>query len=148
MTQVSRLAPLPPRRLRPHRHSFTWHAVCFILGMPGCIYLGPLAQPGEYDEVNSPPELLSNIADRDTIAIGPAGVRVYVHVDDPDDDDVIEMIWLLSDGGYVHPDPIDERSEQVVLDYDLDLDGQELQCRVSDGENPRVTFVWPLEVLQ
>lgn len=116
--------------------------------MPGCIYLGPLPEDGDYDDVNQPPQIISNIADQDTIQIGPAGVRVYVHVDDPDPDDAIDMIWLLTDGGYVPAEPFDERSQQVVLDYDLDLDGQKLTCQASDGENPRVAFEWPLEVLQ
>jgi hypothetical protein len=140
VTPTSRLGPpLPPRtKARP-----AWHVVCFLTGVSGCYYTGPMP---DWEE-NVPPRVLaSNPPDGESIVVGPDGRQVMVVAHDPDPDDVVTLTWWFTRDGRIPDATPFEGGSTVTLPWDPALDGQDLRCLVYDDAGHDLQLSWPLEV--
>lgn len=158
--------PHPPTGSRASRlawgHLARWHAACFLLFSPGCIYLGPITLL--VDE-NVPPEIFAAYTDaacqeqypelHEALCVYPSatgeGTKVFVIALD-ENDDALEFAWVGSMSG-LFGDAVPssngefQSSEVELLPSDV-IDGEELTCTVSDGESQRATRTWTLVVFE
>ena len=128
-----------------------------------CIPLGPMAcfdfEPIRYLDENLSPDF-EHLAFEDgtQLTVDDANVRVFAIAYDEDyvSGDTLDFLWyagpqfISGDPMQVPGDTSDERvlfASQIVVPYDLDLNGQELSCTVIDPEGAKVEASWPLVVL-
>ncbi len=121
----------------------TWHALCILPWVSGCLYMGPLPDW----EDNLPPRVLAtNPEEGETLIVGPEGRQVMVVVDDPDVDDLVVITWWYSLDGYIDDATPFDGGSKVRIPGDPSLDGQTLRCLVYDDAGNDVNLSWPLEV--
>ncbi len=138
-----------------------WHAACFTLVCTGCIYLGPVTLL--VDE-NVPPEIFAAYTDaacqqenpelQDPVCVYSSGTgegtKVFVIALD-ENDDALEFNWWGSMSGIIgNPVPSSSgefQSSEVTLFPEDVIDGEQLRCRVSDGEY-EASRTWTLVVYE
>ena len=136
MTGVSRM-PLEPQRglddkPRSRRIGPPWHVLCILPLGSGCFFFLPLDRVEE----NMPPEIIaSSPAAGDPVELSLPINRVFVLVNEPDDDDIacqwsIDSVGDLGPGEPTQSDDI--KGCQISLEQESDYDGRTLTVRVFD----------------
>lgn len=111
--------------------------------MSGCFYLGPLPRLAE----NDPPTLQAQPEEGSEVELGAQPVVFYVSGEDADAGTVLSFTWYLDGdlfGGAVTSGDVSFTS---LTNSRPELDGAQLNCEVSDGENTVSTRPWTLRVL-
>ncbi len=137
-----------------------WYAICMCILANACFYTGSMVL---IDPENNPPEIISwsdgsLFCDDETLSLYgsdafclEAGVnKVYVTAVDADDD-LLEFFWEGSWSGVIGTAVTTYSGEfqnsQVTISTDDVVDGEQLQCMVSDGSGDRTTHSWILVVI-
>ena len=120
-----------------------WHAGCIVLGQMACFVTTPISyiednQPPEFDPPAVPEgEDFEVFRDRD--------FSVIAH--DPDSDDTLIFFWDISGEPLSNIPTAYENGDvqdAVVVPWDLDYNGEVLNCTVKDSDGGRAELSWPI----
>ncbi len=135
-----------------------WHGACCFLFATGCIYLGPITL---LEDENVPPEIVGITSDPlcepddtglvDALCVSYDDYLVFVIASDLNED-ALEFYWWGSMSGPIEnavaSTSSGNHSSKVLLSPEDMIDGEILECVVSDGSGTDVTVSWTLVVNQ
>ncbi|MBN1337181.1 MAG: hypothetical protein JXB39_14575 [Deltaproteobacteria bacterium] len=139
-----------------------WHVACIVLGCSGCPYWGPITL---IEVENVPPRILSHTdgsihcaeedvpedGDTDVLCVAFDGQPVFVTATD-DDGDTLEFHWEGSASGRIgnaeNTQDGDLYTSKVRVDRDTLVDGESLECWVSDGSPDIKRQIWTVVVYE
>lgn len=118
-----------------------WHVVCISLGASGCFYFGPIP----YEPEDAPPEVVSssfpddgeNVIDLTYDAQHPTATLFVAALDDGGE---VRFFWSWGNGEPIYNAQSTADESIVEITLDEDIDGDILQCVVSDLNANTVTL--------
>lgn len=125
-----------------------WHVPCSLF-TAGCLYIAPIAEP----LMNNPPDIVfpREIAETDFVMTDHP-TYLQVTAVDADSDDNLDFYWEwspLTTAGTAWEYPSANGSITSVLEIDLDvaLEGRDIACVVTDGQDDVVVtwHVWEVK---
>lgn len=151
MTPVSRIrghiARVIRQRAGPAVVFTAWHVGC-SLSMSACFYIEPTWQPVQ----NQPPEIVFPRPDETTLFLNiETTTTIRVQALDPEMEDLL-FRWTPPPFAQTRQAPPFESDglwvSQLEIDFDEDLDGQQLELTVADfpPDSRSVDFIWDIVV--
>lgn len=118
-----------------------WHVVCISLGASGCFYFGPIP----YEPEDAPPEVVSSSFpdDGDTVidltydAQHPTATLFVAALDDGGE---VRFFWSWGNGTPINTAQSTADESIVEITLDEELDGETIQCVVSDLNANTITL--------